>query len=130
MGGNDVGLDSGGGSRGASFGGLGMRAIFSLSVWCTIRLNRSLGQEMASLLRVAVEIDNFAMATSLVASTRGVALLPASINDVLPPSVVSRPLGGEQPTVDLMVGYRRDNDSPILRVFLSRLGELLRPGAP
>jgi hypothetical protein len=29
MGGNGVGLDSGGGSRGASFGGLGMRAIFS-----------------------------------------------------------------------------------------------------
>ena len=77
-----------------------------------------------------LEIDNFAMATSLVASTRGVALLPASINDVLPPSVVSRPLGGEQPTVDLMVGYRRDNNSPILRVFLSRLEELLRPGAP
>jgi len=72
-----------------------------------------------------LEIDNFAMAISLVASTRGVALLPASINDVLPPSVVSRPLSGEQPTVDLMVGYRRDNDSPILRVFLSRLDELL-----
>ena len=29
MGGNGVGLDSGGGSRGASFGGLGMRAIIS-----------------------------------------------------------------------------------------------------
>jgi hypothetical protein len=29
MGGRGVGLDSGGGSRGASFGGLGMRAIFS-----------------------------------------------------------------------------------------------------
>jgi hypothetical protein len=29
MGGKGVGLDSGGGSRGASFGGLGMRAIFS-----------------------------------------------------------------------------------------------------
>ena len=72
-----------------------------------------------------LEIDNFAMAISLVASTRGVALLPASINDVLPRSVVSRPLSGEQPTVDLMVGYRRDNDSPILRVFLSRLEELL-----
>jgi LysR family hca operon transcriptional activator len=72
-----------------------------------------------------LEIDNFAMAISLVASTRGVALLPASINDVLPPSVVNRPLSGEQPTVDLMVGYRRDNDSPILRVFLSRLDELL-----
>lgn len=72
-----------------------------------------------------LEIDNFAMAISLVASTRGVALLPASINDVLPPSVVSRPLSDERPTIDLMVGYRRDNDSPILRVFLSRLEELL-----
>jgi LysR family hca operon transcriptional activator len=61
----------------------------------------------------------------LVASTRGVALLPASINDVLPWSVVSRPLSGEQPTIDLMVGYRRDNDSPILRVFLNKLEELL-----
>jgi hypothetical protein len=29
MGGIGVGLDSGGGSRGASFGGLGMRTIFS-----------------------------------------------------------------------------------------------------
>ena len=72
-----------------------------------------------------LEIDNFAMAISLVASTHGVAILPASINDVLPPSVVSRPLSGEQPTVDLMVGYRRDNESPILRVFLDKLDELL-----
>jgi LysR family transcriptional regulator, hca operon transcriptional activator len=72
-----------------------------------------------------LEIDNFAMAISLVTSTRGVAILPASINDVLPWSVVSRPLCGEQPTVDLMVGYRRDNDSPVLRVFLDRLDELL-----
>jgi LysR family hca operon transcriptional activator len=72
-----------------------------------------------------LEIDNFAMAISLVTSTRGVALLPASIKDVLPWSVVSRPLSGEQPTIDLMVGYRRDNDSPILRVFLNKLDELL-----
>ena len=72
-----------------------------------------------------LEIDNFAMAISLVASTRGVALLPASVNDILPWSVVSRPLSGEQPTVDLMVGYRRNNDSPILRVFLDRLEGLL-----
>lgn len=72
-----------------------------------------------------LEIDNFAMAISLVASTRGVALLPASIQDVLPVSVVSRKLSGEQPTIDLMVGHRRDNNSPILRVFLSKLDELL-----
>ena len=72
-----------------------------------------------------LEIDNFAMAISLVTSTRGVALLPASIKDVLPWSVVSRPLRGDQPTIDLMVGYRRDNDSPMLRLFLEKLEELL-----
>lgn len=72
-----------------------------------------------------LEIDNFAMAISLVTSTRGVAILPASINDVLPSSVVSRRLSGKEPTIDLMVGYRRDNESPILRVFLNKLDELL-----
>ena len=54
-------------------------------------------------------IDNFAMAMSLVTSERGVALLPISIEDYLPPSIVSRRLKGEQPTVDLMIGYRKDN---------------------
>jgi LysR family transcriptional regulator, hca operon transcriptional activator len=77
-----------------------------------------------------LEIDNFSMAVSLVASTRGVGILPASIEDVLPPGVVSRPLAGEQPTIDLMVGYRRDNDSPILRVFLTKLDELLAQIGP
>jgi LysR family transcriptional regulator, hca operon transcriptional activator len=72
-----------------------------------------------------LEIDNFAMAISLVSSTRGVALLPGSIRDVLPGSVVSRPMRGKQPTIDLMVGYRRDNQSPILRVFLDKLDALL-----
>jgi LysR family hca operon transcriptional activator len=71
------------------------------------------------------EIDNFAMAMSLVASERGVALLPISIEDYLPPSIVSRRLKGEQPTVDLMIGYRKDNDSPILKTFLSRVDGLV-----
>jgi LysR family transcriptional regulator, hca operon transcriptional activator len=71
------------------------------------------------------EIDNFAMAMSLVASERGVALLPISIEDYLPPSIVSRRLKGEQPTVDLMIGYRKDNPSPILKTFLSRIDGLI-----
>jgi LysR family transcriptional regulator, hca operon transcriptional activator len=70
-------------------------------------------------------IDNFAMAISLVTSERGVALLPISIEDYLPPSIVSRRLKGEQPTVDLMIGYRKDNTSPILKTFLSRIDELI-----
>ena len=70
------------------------------------------------------EIDNFTMAMSLVTSERGVALLPISIEDYLPPSIVSRRLKGEQPTVDLMIGYRKENSSPILKTFLSRIDGL------
>jgi LysR family transcriptional regulator, hca operon transcriptional activator len=70
------------------------------------------------------EIDNFTMAMSLVTSERGVALLPISIEDYLPPSIVSRRLKREQPTVDLMIGYRKENPSPILKTFLSRIDGL------
>jgi LysR family transcriptional regulator, hca operon transcriptional activator len=71
------------------------------------------------------EIDNFAMAMSLVMSERGVALLPISIEAYLPPPIVSRRLKGEQPTVDLMIGYRKGNASPILKTFLSRIDGLI-----
>lgn len=69
-------------------------------------------------------IDNFAMAISLVASTRAVALLPAYVAPLLPWSVVSRPLTGVPPTVDLALGYRADNPSAILKVFLSEADHL------
>ena len=65
------------------------------------------------------------MAMSLVMSERGVALLPISIEDYLPASIVSRRLKGEQPTVDLMLGYRNSNASPILKTFLSRIDGLI-----
>ncbi len=70
-------------------------------------------------------VDNMAMAISLVASTGGVALMPAYARNLLPPSVVSRPLEGETPTIDIAVGYSKSNSSPILRLFLSRLGQLV-----
>jgi LysR family transcriptional regulator, hca operon transcriptional activator len=76
----------------------------------------------------AFEIDNYAMAISLVASTRGVALLPASARNFLPWSVVSRPLKGEAPTIDVMAAYHRANTSPILQRFLSRIDELAGAG--
>jgi LysR family hca operon transcriptional activator len=71
-----------------------------------------------------LEIDNFAMAVSLVASTRGVALLSVSAENFLKWSVTSRPLKGEAPTIDLVVGYHKANTSPILRTFLSRIDDL------
>jgi LysR family hca operon transcriptional activator len=72
-------------------------------------------------------VDNMAMAMSLVASTRGLALMPAYAKNLLPWSVVSRPLEGEAPTIDLAVGYSKANTSPILKLFLSRIEELRAP---
>jgi LysR family transcriptional regulator, hca operon transcriptional activator len=71
------------------------------------------------------EVDNLAMAMSLVASTRGVALLPAYAQNFLPWSVISRPLEGDVPTIDLVIGYSNSNTSPILKLFLSRTDDLI-----
>ena len=70
-------------------------------------------------------VDNMAMAMSLVASTRGLALMPAYAKNLLPWSVVSRPLEGEAPTIDLVIGYNKANASPTLKLFLSRVDELI-----
>jgi len=72
-------------------------------------------------------VDNMAMTMSLVASTRGLALMPAYAENLLPSSVVSRPLEGEAPTIAIAVGYSKANTSPILKLFLSRLDQLLEP---
>jgi len=73
----------------------------------------------------AHEADNLTMGMSLIASTRGVGLLPAYAQNFLASSVTSRPLKGDTPTVDLVLGYRKSNQSPILRLLLSRLDELV-----
>src|SRR5205085_1764510 len=74
-------------------------------------------------------VDNLAMAISLVASTRGLALMPAYAQNLLPWSVVSRPLEGEAPTIDLVIGYNKANASPTLKLFLSRMDELIARGS-
>lgn len=71
------------------------------------------------------EVDHLAMAMSLIASTGGVALLPAYAENFLPRSVTSRPLQGDGTTIDLVVGYNKENSSPVLKLLLSRLDELV-----
>jgi LysR family hca operon transcriptional activator len=75
-------------------------------------------------LQQSHRVDNLAMAMSLIASTRGVALLPAYAENFLPWAVTSRPLRGEPPTIDLVIGYNKTNTSPILGLFLSRVDQL------
>jgi LysR family hca operon transcriptional activator len=69
--------------------------------------------------------DHVTMGMSLIASTGGVGLLPAYAQNYLPSSVTSRPLKGDAPTVELVLGYKKSNESPILRLLLSRLDELV-----
>jgi LysR family hca operon transcriptional activator len=73
----------------------------------------------------AHEADHVTMGISLIISTRGVGLLPAYAQNFLPSSVTSRPLKDDTPTVDLVLGYRKSNPSPILKLLLSRLDELV-----
>jgi len=69
-------------------------------------------------------VDNPAMVMSLVASTRGVALIPDYVENLMPWSVISRPLVAPAPTVELCVGYSRSNAAPLLQLFVSRLDQL------
>jgi LysR family hca operon transcriptional activator len=95
--------------------------------------------DIAGPMRVAIEsylaangldlkpahcIHNLTMAMSLIKSTRGVALLPAYAENFLPGSITSRPLKGNAPTIDLVIGYNRTKTSPILQTFLSRVDQL------
>jgi len=79
----------------------------------------------------AHEADHVTMGISLIMSTRGVGLLPAYTQNFLPSSVTSRPLKGDTPTIELVLGYKKSNQSPILKLLLSRLDELIaRVSAP
>jgi LysR family transcriptional regulator, hca operon transcriptional activator len=74
---------------------------------------------------VAQSVDNPAMVMSLIASLRGVTIIPAYLQNLMPWSVVSRPLAGEVPMIELVIGYSAANASPILKLFLSRIDELI-----
>src|ERR1700694_2895835 len=80
--------------------------------------------------RVGVDVkpdhqaENIAMAISLVASTGGIGLLPLYAQNLLPETVVGRPIQGAPPMVDLVIGYNEANTSPLLKFLLSKVDEL------
>jgi LysR family hca operon transcriptional activator len=71
------------------------------------------------------EAAGMSNAISLIASTGSVALLPSYVQNFLPRSVISRPLAGIAPMIDLVLGYQKTNTSPLLKLFLSRTDELI-----
>jgi LysR family hca operon transcriptional activator len=76
-------------------------------------------------IRPTHKVEYLSMAMSLVASTRGVALLPDYARNFLTLSVISRPLAGEAPSIDLVLGYHKANNSPLLKTFLSRVDDMI-----
>ena len=80
-------------------------------------------------LTLGHEAENLPMAISLVLSTPGVTFLPGYARRLLPPSVVSRPLQGEAPTIGLAAAYNTLNVSPLLKLFLARTDALVARNA-
>jgi LysR family hca operon transcriptional activator len=69
----------------------------------------------------AFEAENLAMATALVVSTGGVTILPRYVQRLLPPTLVSRPLLGEAPSIEVVLASARTSSSARLKRFLSEM---------
>jgi LysR family transcriptional regulator, hca operon transcriptional activator len=76
-------------------------------------------------LHAAHRAEYISILMSLVASTRGLALLPEFARNFLTSSLTSRPLAGEAPSIDLVLGYPKASDSPLLKLLLSRIEEMI-----
>jgi len=77
------------------------------------------------VLKPAYDAENLSSVLSLVTSTGGVSLLPLYVKLMLPASVVIRPLQGDVPTIELVLGYSRSNTSALLKCFLARADQLI-----
>jgi LysR family hca operon transcriptional activator len=82
------------------------------------------GAKLGIDLTPDLDVDNLSMAMSLVASTGGIALMPLYARNLLPSTVISRPLDGAPPTIELSLGYNEANTSPLLKTVVSKIGDL------
>jgi LysR family hca operon transcriptional activator len=85
-------------------------------------------QDLGVPLRPSHEVDSLVGVMSLIGSTGGVALLPAYARTFIPASITTRPLEGRSPRIDLSIGYRKGNLSPVLKRLVSRVSELQYSG--
>jgi LysR family hca operon transcriptional activator len=71
------------------------------------------------------DVENISGGMSLAASTGKLMLLPLYVTNMLAPLLVARPLEGEPPTVELVLGYNKSSTSPLLKRFLLRADDLV-----
>lgn len=75
---------------------------------------------------VLLETDHIQTILGLVAAGVGVAVLPASVENLRAPGLAYRPLEGSGPVLEMSVAYRRNDPSQVLSEFLSVVRELAR----
>jgi DNA-binding transcriptional LysR family regulator len=68
--------------------------------------------------RVVQEVPEMASVVSLVAAGFGVSIVPASIRHLRRDGIVFRPLRGSLPQAELVMAWRADRESPVLRSFI------------
>jgi LysR family transcriptional regulator, hca operon transcriptional activator len=100
---------------------IGVSAIRAPTLWAVID---DYARRTGIALKPKQQAENLTMAISLVASTGGIALLPLYAKNLLPKTVISRPIQGAPPMVDLVLGYNEANTSPLLKFLLSKVDEL------
>lgn len=71
-----------------------------------------------------VEAGSLSAAISMVVSTKGVTLIPEQARVLITPNVVTLPLEGTPPTMELCLGYSEANSSQLLRRILNRWEEI------
>jgi LysR family transcriptional regulator, hca operon transcriptional activator len=69
-------------------------------------------------------VDNLSMAMSLVASTRGIALMPLYARNLLLPTVVSRPLAGVRQRLTCRSATTKPTRRRFLKTIVSRICDL------
>jgi LysR family hca operon transcriptional activator len=82
-------------------------------------------QSMGVGIQPSHEVDSLVGVMSLIGSTGGMALLPAYAKTFILPSITTRPLEGSSPKIDLSMGYRKANPSPILKRLVTKVRELV-----
>ena len=76
--------------------------------------------------RLTWDTQNIVVDLNVIGSGLGFTLLPEYVKQIAPPTVAVRPLSPYSPSIDLMVGYRRDNHAPALGFVLSVLRQLFQ----
>jgi LysR family hca operon transcriptional activator len=71
------------------------------------------------------EVHNVVHAISMITSTRAIVMLPAYTKRYLPDTITTRPVQGEAPALDLILAYHKANHSPILKLLVSKVGQLV-----